>query len=156
MWPLKTFPIVLLVSCSMKVSGLMKERFLKDKTSVPRRKSKDSEGICRQDTHALEILSLVNTYSFSDGKLQFSRVLIFPYFKKNKIDLACKSVVLFFIATLKYQNLFAIYDLLIIRPNKSFSFSRSNIYTEKSPSFIQSGSFSFSKLLIKEPRVTSQ
>lgn len=83
MWPLKTFSIFLLVSCSMRVSGLLQERILKDKTSVPRRKSKCDEGICRQDTHTLGISPLVNIYCFSDGKLQFSSALISPYFKKE-------------------------------------------------------------------------
>lgn len=83
MWPLKTFSIVLLVSCSMRVSGLMQERFLKDKTSVSCKKSKGNGGICRQDTRTLGILPLVKAYSFSDGKLQFSSVLISPYFKKE-------------------------------------------------------------------------
>lgn len=81
--PPKTFSIVLLVSCSMRVSGLMQERFLKDKTSVPCRKSKGIEGICRQDTHTLGILPLVNNHSFSDGKLQFSNAIISLYFKKE-------------------------------------------------------------------------
>lgn len=102
MWPLRIFSIVLLVSCS----GLMQERFLTDKTSVPCRKSKCNEGICGQDTHTLGILPLVNAYSFSDSELQFSSFL--HILKRNKIGLVCKPVVLFFIATLKDKNLFAI------------------------------------------------
>lgn len=79
MWPLRTFSIVLLVSCS----GLMQERFLTEKTSVPCRKNKGNEGICRQDTYTLGILPLVSAYFFNDGKLQFSSVLLSPYFKKE-------------------------------------------------------------------------